>query len=300
MSLLLLLILLAPFAGSQVPQLSGDQDLLPPDGFLGQWKKAERSRIFTSGDLYGRIDGGAELFLEFGFERLTVQTYLPMTPAVDEETRGSEFQLEIYRMSDPVAAAGVYLMKCGRETRAAGFDERHAINSYQLIFFRNRYYVVVNNMSGDEKLRGGMVEFARFTASRLPESRRDDFAEALPAGGIIRDSIRLARGPYALQAVYTLGEGDILQLHGSITAVAAEYEGNSGRKTIILVDYPDKVAAGAAFRHVLSNLDDNLRIEEKSAGRFAFKDYAGEYGLVSLSGRRLTAEVRLTHKPILH
>ena len=299
MSLLLILILLGPVAGGQVPQPGADQGLLPPDGFLGQWKRAERSRVFAPDDLYGRIDGGAELFLEYGFEQLTVQSYSPATVPGMTETGGRDIQLEIYRMTDPMAAAGIYLMKCGRETRATAFAERHTINNYQLIFFRNRYFVIVNNMSGEENLRSGMLEFARFIASRLPEAGRENFEEGLPPEGLIRNSIRLARGPYALQAVYTLGEGDVLLLRGKATALSADYEDKSGRKTVIMVDYPDSGMADAAFQHLHDNLDRNLDIEEKNIGRFVFKDYAGEFGLVSHAGRRLRVEVHLKHNPTL-
>ncbi len=42
--------------------------------------------------------------------------------------------VEIYRMADPVAATGIYLMKCGKETRDASFTERHTVNRHQLMF----------------------------------------------------------------------------------------------------------------------------------------------------------------------
>jgi hypothetical protein len=299
MSLFVLLCLFWSGMGGGVPQLSADQALLPPDGFLGHWRRAGRPRVFTSGDLYGRIDGGAELFLEFGFEQLTVQNYSGASAGPRADPQAAEFQLEIYRMADPIAATGIYLLKCGKESRDAAFSERHTINNYQLTFKRSRYYVVVNNTGGDEKLRPGMVEFARFIAARLPAEEPVALADSLPREGIIPDSVRLARGPYALQAIYTLGEGDILQLHRSITAVAADYQGDSGRKTLIQIDYPDQAAAAAAFRHLQTNLDSYLKIEARSARKFLFKDYAGEYGLGFASGRRVTVEVHLAARPSL-
>ncbi len=299
MNLLIFLCLFWPGTSGAAPQVSADQALLPPGGFLGLWKKAERTRVFTSADLYGHIDGGAELFLEFGFEQLTVQGYSAASADTHDASQASEFQLEIYRMADPIAATGIYLLKCGKESRDASFGERHTINNYQLTFKRSRYYVVVNNTSGEEELRNGMVEFARFIASRLPAEEPIAVAGTLPKEGIIPDSIRLARGPYALQAIYTLGEGDILQLHRSITAVAADYQGDSGRKSLIQVDYPNQATAAAAFRHLQTNLDSYLKIEARSAHKFLFRDYAGEYGLGSASDCRVTVVVHLAARPSL-
>ena len=166
----LLTIWLACFGiAGALPAIFPDTALLPPDGFLKAWKKAENPRVFTASDLYGHIDGGAEIFLEFGFEQLTVQPYSPIAAGA-AKTTADEFKIEIYRMADPIAATGIYLMNCGKESQDPSFQERHSLNQFQLIFKRDRYYVIVNNSEGNEKLRLDMLEFGRFIAGRLPRS----------------------------------------------------------------------------------------------------------------------------------
>jgi hypothetical protein len=297
MSLWLLLCLSGAHIAGQACQASADQSLLPPDGFLGQWKRAQRTLVFTSNDLYGRIDGGAELFLEFGFEQLTVKNYSGPPSGHREDPQPGEFQLEIYRMTDAVAATGIYLLKCGKEVRDPAFDARHTINNYQLIFKRGRYYVVVNNTGGDETLRPAMVKFAQFVAARLPVEEPDALIGSLRPEGLIPGTIRLARGPYALQAVYTLGEGDILQLRRSVTAVAADYKNASRRTTLILVDYPSVKAALAAFQHLQANLDTYLTVESRRPRHLVFRDHNREFGTISISGYRMSVEVHLAVRP---
>ena len=51
----------------------------------------------------------------------------------------------------------------------------------------------------------------------------------------------------SLQALYTLGDGDILQLGGTITAAAGDYKDAAGAITLIVADYPTPAAATAAF-----------------------------------------------------
>lgn len=274
-----------------------DTGLLPPDGFLKIWKKSETARVFTASDLYGFIDGGAELFLEFGFEQLTVQPYTPNFQPGAANAATDEFQVEIYRMSDPVAATGIYLMKCGRETAHPSFAERHTLNQYQLVFKRDRYYIVINNSDGNEKLRSGMLEFGRHIAKSLPADPPLKLDAVLPSKGLDKASIRLIRGPYALQSVYTLGNGDILQLGRALTAVAGNYQDAGGKYSLIITDYPSEPAAHKAFLNLRNNLDTYLKVQEKTDNRLVFLDYSREFGVVSLTGKRLTIRVHLARKP---
>ncbi len=52
----------------QIPAL---QVCLPEDDFLPQWKKEEKIIRFSPENLFNYINGGSELFLEFGFKELT-------------------------------------------------------------------------------------------------------------------------------------------------------------------------------------------------------------------------------------
>ncbi len=282
--LLLLLVLAAarPFAAAD------DTALLPPDGFLGGWKKVDPPKRFAQADLYGYIDGGAELFLEYGFEQLTVQKY---------RNGSNEFTVEAYRMVDSPAAMGVYTMKAGKETPATGFKERHTANKYQLMFVRSRYFVIVNNLSGSEALAAVQVKFASYVASKLPPASPVVELQTLPREGMVPGSARLVRGPYGLQAVYTLGDGDILLLQKKLTAATADYKSPKGAYTLILATYADPSQAKRAFDHLQRNLDRYLKIVDQKQDRFVFEDYSKKFGVVSVAGARLEARVNLARKP---
>jgi len=298
MTPLLFLWFLLSGAGGAVPA-SPDTALLPPDGFLQTWKKSGNPRVFTAADLYGHIDGGAEIFLEFGFEQLTVQRYRPDRKPGAAVNADDEFTVDIYRMADPIAATGMYLVNCGRETPDSSFAPRHTLNQFQLLFKRHRYYVMINNAEGNEQLRAGMLEFARYVAARLPVEVPVRLHELLPARGLDKNSVRLIRGPVALQSVYTLGQGDILKLGRKLTAVAGNYQDAAGRHSLILVDYPGAPAAQQAFLNVQNNLDPYLKVEEKDGRRLIFRDFNNEYGMILLAGQRLTIQVHLAKKPAL-
>jgi hypothetical protein len=200
-------------------------------------------------------------------------------------------------MTDSPAAAGIYLMKAGKESPAAGFRERHTANKYQLMFCRNRYFVIVNNLSGREALAPIEVRFASAIASKLPAASPMVELQALPRAGLVPGSARLVRGAYGLQAVYTLGEGDILLLERKLTAASGNYKSPRGDYTLIVATYTDAAQAKRAFDHLQKNLDRYLKVVDQKPDRFVFEDYAKKYGVVSVVGKRLEARVKLAQKP---
>jgi hypothetical protein len=274
-------------AGGRQPAGAADASLLPAENAVPGWKKTEKMRVFTKADLYGYIDGGAEVFLEFGFDQLTLQKYKngPNTIAV-----------EIYRMADPPASTGIYVMKCGKEARDPSFTARHTINRHQLMFVRNRYYVTINNLSGAEGMARALLEFGAAVAAALPADP-PPFTLGLPAQGQVPGSLRLVRGPFSLQSIYTLGDGDILQMGGKVLGAAANYKDAGGTYTLLVVPYPTAVSAKSAFASVQKNLDQYLTPVTATATRLVFKDYENKFGVVSVAGPRLEVRLHLVREP---
>ncbi|MBP1633653.1 MAG: hypothetical protein H6Q10_227 [Acidobacteria bacterium] len=283
----------APVAGtadlSASPALqakpAGDTALVPDETAVAGWKKNGAPRVFTRADLYGYIDGGAELFFEFGFDQLTLQKY---------RKGAGEVAVEIYRMTDPGAAAGTYFMKMGRETRDPGFRERHTVSRHQLIFQRHRYYVTVNNLTGTDGLTADLLRFGSAIASRLPAGVPPAEMKLLPAAGRVAGSERLFRGPVALQSLFTLGDGDILQQKGRVTGAAADYQDPAGTSTLLVVQYPTPAAASQAMAFLQQHLDQYLKPVSATPARLVFKDYENKFGTAAVKGARL--EIRL-HLP---
>jgi hypothetical protein len=267
----------------------GDAAFLPADQAVTGWIKTGPQKIFTQADLYGYIDGGAELFLEFGFESLTLQHY---------KHGGDELALEIYRMTDRPAALGIYLMKGGRDVTTPELPLRHVADRYQVMAQRGKYLLLVNRIQGSEDMSGPLQKFAAFVGGRVPAQPPMPILRPLPEQDQVPDSARLIRGAYALGSFYTLGEGDILSLQANkVTAMAARYRSGGAETALVIADYPTPEAAGKAWRYLADNLDPYLKVEQKGPAGLIFKDYAGKYGTVAWSGRRLTLRLLLPSRP---
>ncbi|MCU0287276.1 MAG: hypothetical protein MUF15_12890, partial [Acidobacteria bacterium] len=193
---------------------------LPPDNFVRGWQKKGQVQKFDRNGLYGHINGGSELFLEFGFENLRLQKY---------QCDGDEISIEVYSMDIPEAALAIYLARCGKETPVPGISVRNTGDYRQIIFLHQNYFSVVDNFSGKANVLPVMVQLAEETLKCLPigKEKKDEFSHLfslLPVENKVVGSELLVRGYYSLQSIYTFGEGDILLLKNKIFGIAAEYK----------------------------------------------------------------------------
>lgn len=263
---------------------------LPESSAVPGWERQGQLRRFTAADLYGHINGGAELFLELGFEELLAQPY----------ARGDQaIALEVYRMESPLAALAIYLFKCGEETPWPEIKARNSSTRFQAVLVRGDCFVLLNSFSGDDALRPNMAGLAGKLLEAVPAADPGDPFATLPSKGRINGSERLIRGEYSLQSLYTLGPGDVLQLGGEIFVVAADYLSDSGSpETRIRAVYPDTGRAARAFAHLLAVLDPAMEPLEQTGERLVFCDFAGRFGLAVLEGSVIEIRVNLTSSPV--
>jgi len=261
----------------------------PADGFFPGWNRSGPVEIYAPTALYNVIDGGAELFLEMGFTDLQLQKYAGS---------GSEITVEAYCMENEAAALGIYLLKCSKETPLPGITARHSGDRFQIALLRGNYFIFVNNFSGREDLLPVMTALAKQVAAAIPPGEAVTELDILPAENQVPGTALLLRGPYSLQSVYTLGQGDILLLGGKIFAAAAEYHEASGQSyTMIAVPYADAAPARAAFANLRRNLDPYLQVLGARADFFVFKDFQNYFGRVEVREKKIVILVKLAQQP---
>jgi hypothetical protein len=108
--------------------------------------------------LYGYIDGGADLYHEYGFERLTVQ---------EVSLRGQDYFVETYRMADPVAALGIFSVSRGDCPPADSLPPFSCLSPYAIQWASGRYFIRIANASGSPGAEAGGVWLARTIAAKI-------------------------------------------------------------------------------------------------------------------------------------
>ncbi|MCX6556500.1 MAG: hypothetical protein NTW95_03565 [Candidatus Aminicenantes bacterium] len=280
------LLLFAFFLLAGVPAAVLD---FPGDNFSPGWVRSGPCARIDPAGLYNVIDGGAELFLEMGFIELQVQKYAGA---------GAEIAIEAYRMESEAAALGIYLLKCSRETTLPGISARHSGDRFQIALLKGNYFIFINNFSGRQELLPVMTALAQQIGQAIPAGSAVRELDILPAENQVPGTALLLRGPYSLQAVYTLGAGDILQLGGRMFAAAAVYREASGASyTMIVAPYADDGAARAAFANLRGHLDRYIQDLGGGADFFNFKDFQNYFGRAEIRANKLVILVKLAQRP---
>jgi hypothetical protein len=148
-------------AAGNFPSLTKDD--LPEAQFTGV-------RTFSGESLYGYIDGGADLYLEYGFSGVQV-TELTL--------QKKRYKIEVYRMKEPEAAYGIFSVSRFRCRSRPDFTQHICLNRYQLQFCRGDYYINIVNEGGTEADSVNSVKIGSLLNSRT-EGRPADLLNYLP------------------------------------------------------------------------------------------------------------------------
>jgi hypothetical protein len=100
------------------------------------------NNVYDGNALWGYMNGGADLYLEYGFEGLRVQ---------EIEIDGNALKLEIYRMESPLDAFGMMSIKRFRCNETSLFVPDDCLTGYQYQAAKGTFYLNVINFTGNEE-----------------------------------------------------------------------------------------------------------------------------------------------------
>lgn len=149
------------------------------------------SNVYDGNALWGYMNGGADLYLEYGFEGLRVQ---------EIEIDGNALKLEIYRMESPLAAFGMMSIKRFRCNETSLFVPDDCLTGYQYQAAKGTFYLNVINFTGNEQ---GITKTKEVAQSLIQLIEAGDFR--VPAFGDVDKTlinpaeIKYSRGKLGLQ-----------------------------------------------------------------------------------------------------
>lgn len=205
------------------------------------WTPTEPPRIAAGDELFDLIDGGAELYHEYGFKRaLSWQL---------EAADRTSIQVELYEMSDPAAAYGVFsLMQTGKFIRG-NLGQGSLRFGYYTVLWSGPYYASVTGAKADAATQAEVDRLAAQLAELLPRDQAEPawFAR-LPAADL--QERKYFRGRIGLSNIATGPTGELAEAQEGLFAT---YPGAQ----LLLLHYPTATAAAeqlaraaqAAARH---------------------------------------------------
>lgn len=131
----------------------------PRDGEIGSWKIQRKVQHYTGEALYEYIDGGAEIYHEYGFERMAVQDYI--------NAAGKSVSVEIFEMTTPEGAYGMYTFKTNPEDKAIPLGNEGRLADYYINFWKGTFLVTLTGFDETGETIRGLLTVARGVEAKL-------------------------------------------------------------------------------------------------------------------------------------
>ena len=232
---------------------------LPSD--ICGWRTTEIQVMTQPKELFRYINGGAELYLSYGFQRLYAMEY--------QNKQGEQIKVDIFELGSSYDAYGVFAH--GRETQCKQFGQGSEYSSGLLNFFKDNYYIsVVGYPESDEKKKI-ILQLGTLIDRLIPkEGPAPPLVNHLPTDHLVPESVRYFRHYIWLNTHYYIASENILNIDKNTQAVLAKYTEKNGHYFLCLLVYPDETRAQSAQTSFLKQYlpDAKAGLQQTEDGRF--------------------------------
>jgi hypothetical protein len=206
---------------------------------IGGWKRANEPARYDRKTLFNYIDGGAELYLAFGFQQAIAFEYVA--------DKDDEIKVDIFDMGSARGAFGVFAH--GRETMAAEVGQGSDYGGGLLTFWKGQWFVSVLGYPETQAKRRVVYDLAARIAALISENGEPPaIVAALPKPGLIAASVRPFYS-HSLQNDYlTISHDNPLGIGERTEAVLARYVRQGEHHLLLVVDYASESEASRAQR----------------------------------------------------
>ena len=284
-------------------------ELLPKGSEIGDFEMNVRNlHNFSPKGIYNYMDGAADLFLEFGFDRGVATEYTG---------DGKRIVVEIFKMNDGDSAFGIYSLSNYSSDIQKQAQEKTKINepekknpkdlkgdNFNLVgdlaveFYKGQFY---GRIAIDKEDRFTLMAFANNILSRIPKHlKRPDALNNLPRIDLISGSERYMIGILGMNQVLDLGRGDVWGFANGAKAAAGEYRLTQGvyyEQAVVIYRQPQIAESRMKmFKDMFNNLEGykptviSLHVTENFV---AVKTPDNDYLGIRLVGSRLEVYFRV-------
>ncbi len=179
------------------------------------WKTDGNFQAYNSAHLQDYLDGGADIYFEYGFQSVGVQAY---------KKKDGMLQVEIYGMKSPKAALGIFTFR-RHSLPDSTFKVPNEVSKYDILFQKGRYFVAITNMDGSPATAHALRKFAAVMLKKIPAGgmETNPFA-SLPAKGLQPASEMLISGPLSMRVRWSLGRLHCFHFERGTRGVTARYK----------------------------------------------------------------------------
>jgi hypothetical protein len=253
---LAMLLCLALCSGAvAMPDAQSELSTLLPDTVRG-WQTTAADRIHSPENLFDYIDGGAELYLSYAFERLTSRTY--------SQAGQPDVIVDLFDMGSSANAFGVFSHSA--ETADDTFGQGSESSEGLLVFWKDHYYVSILASPETAEAKEAVTELARYIDHAIPSTGPlPKILSLLPVESLQKRSVRYFHHYMWLNSHYFIADENILHIDDTTEVVLAKYGDREERSILLLVQYESAADARGGYesflKHYLPDLADKAIIQ---------------------------------------
>lgn len=278
-ALLLLCLALSPIgAGAQGTPPADLAAYLPAAGRVPGWRPDGEIQRYAGEDLFVYINGGAEIYHEYGFRRVIARDY--------RSAAGKSVTLEIFEMTDPLAAFGVFSFKASGRGRRIPVGQAADLEDYYLNIWQGSCQVTVTGFDESPECLAGVRAVGEAAAALIPAAGSPPgLFDRLPEEFASSVRRKYLKGVIGLANIHPFFTQDVLRF---AEAAAAE----AGGEWTFLFRYPSEDEAAARFPEVWKALQAaarNKEVSQSPEGTLTALDDKGLGSAWRLKGRDIQA-----------
>lgn len=229
--------------GNLYSQTGNDPSRMLPKSIDGWEMTADR--LFNNETLFDYIDGGAELFLSFGFSKVFNRNY--------SNGKNDEIVVDIFYMNTSYDAYGAFLFTIGKMDNKFGQQSQSSPGA--VIFWKNNFYVSITSTRVTEDGNKVILKLAEILDKSITEpGSRPEIINYLPAKGMDEESIRYFRHYIWLNSHFFISNDNILNINQKTEAATAKY----GAMILVIIKYLNDEDAVMGTNKFISSFNTKL------------------------------------------
>ncbi len=210
-------------------------ELIPNE--IKDWIVEGKDQVLGPHNLHEYINGGAELFLSYGYHKLFSRIYT--------SSNQPDIIVDVFDMATSQNAYGVF--SYSREKEDTTFGQGSQYVPGLLLFWKDRFYVSLLFTPETEKAKQTAFQIARHIESSIKsEGPLPDILNLLPQTLLVKESIRYFRHHIWLNSYHFISNENILHIDNKTEVILAKYGERELRQILLLLIYPNKSDAKTA------------------------------------------------------
>lgn len=242
---------------------------LEPDPVLSEWTEVEPPKVYEGDDLFILINGGADLFFEYGFQNVVLYKYV--------NNQNQRIRAEVYEMEDDHAAYGIYLKYLPKDAKALETGDKGYVSDSYLGFWKGKYFCIITLENPDEKVGADAIYLAEVFDEKLKgEGSVPQISGYLPDEGLLAS--KYFEGNIGLSNIYHFDYRDHFEVY---KGAAGDY----GDHKVILFSYRENGKADEVYEQLTSIFSGHTRFS-------AFTSFEDHFEMLDRKGKGIFVTIR--------